>query len=187
MCRYLGITRSAHYHWLRHPESDNEIRNEQIADIIREIHRLHPDMCYRRIRDELAVNYGIPANDKRILRICRKIGVLSSIKWKPKSCTKADRNPAHIAKNLLHRKFHADRPNEKWLTDVTEFKYYVGKEIHKIYLSAILNLYDRRIVSDMISDHNDNALVMDTFDQAIKIEPDAHTLFHSDRGFRYTS
>ena len=72
MCRYLGITRSSYYRWLKHPKSDNEIRNEQIADIIREIHRLHPDMGYRRIRDELAVNYGIPANDKRILRICRK-------------------------------------------------------------------------------------------------------------------
>ena len=100
MCRYLGITRSSYYRWLKHPKSDNEIRNEQIADIIREIHRLHPDMGYRRIRDELAVNYGIPANDKRILRICRKIGIQSSIKWKPKSCTKADRNPSHIREKL---------------------------------------------------------------------------------------
>ena len=112
MGRYLGITRSSYYRWLKHPKSDNEIRNEQIADIIREIHQLHPDMGYRRIRDELAVNYGIPANDKRILRICRKIGIQSSIKWKPKSCTKADRNPSHIAKNFLHREFHADKPNE---------------------------------------------------------------------------
>ena len=187
MCRYLGITRSSYYRWLKHPKSDNEIRNEQIADIIREIHRLHPDMGYRRIRDELAVNYGIPANDKRILRICRKIGIQSSIKWKPKSCTKADRNPSHIAKNFLHREFHADKPNEKWLTDVTEFKYYIGVEVHKIYLSAILDLCDRRIVSYKISAHNDNALVMDTFDQAVTAEPDAHPLFHSDRGFQYTS
>ena len=81
MGRYLGITRSSYYRWLKHPKSDNEIRNEQIADIIREIHQLHPDMGYRRIRDELAVNYGIPANDKRILRICRKIGIQSSMLW----------------------------------------------------------------------------------------------------------
>ena len=187
MGRYIGITRSSYYRWLKHPKSDNEIRNEQIADIIREIHQLHPDMGYRRIRDELAVNYGIPANDKRILRICRKIGIQSSIKWKPKSCTKADRNPSHIAKNFLHREFHADKPNEKWLTDVTEFKYYIGVEVHKIYLSAILDLCDRRIVSYKISAHNDNSLVMDTFDQAVTAEPDAHPLFHSDRGFQYTS
>ncbi|MEI3209988.1 MAG: hypothetical protein V8S14_03070 [Lachnospiraceae bacterium] len=61
-----------------------------------------------------------------------------------RSCTKADRNPSHIAKNFLHREFHADEQNEKWLTDVTEFKYYVGVEVHKIYLSAILDLCDRR-------------------------------------------
>ncbi len=85
-----------------------------------------------------------------------------------KSCIKADTNPAHIAENFLNRDFHADKPNEKWLTDVSEFKYYKGIETRKIYLSAILDLYDRRIVSFKISDHNDNTLVMDTFDEAVK-------------------
>ena len=80
-----------------------------------------------------------------------------------------------------------DKPNEKWLTDVSEFKYYRGNEVHKVYLSAILDLYDRRIVTFKISDHNDNPLVMDTFDEAVNLEPDAHPLFHSDRGFQYTS
>ena len=73
MCRCLGIRRSAYYHWLRYPKSERERKNEQIADLIKEIHHLHPDMGYRRIRDELAVNYEMPFNDKRILRICRKI------------------------------------------------------------------------------------------------------------------
>ena len=54
-------------------------------------------------------------------------------------------------------------------------------------MSAILDLYDRRIVSFVISDRNDNPLVMDTFDSAVAKEPDAHPLFHSDRGFQYTS
>ena len=80
-----------------------------------------------------------------------------------------------------------DKPNKKWLTDVSEFKYYRGNEVHKVYLSAILDLYDRRIVTFKISDHNDNPLVMDTFDEAVNLEPDAHPLFHSDRGFQYTS
>ena len=126
-------------------------------------------------------------NDKRVLRICRKYDIKSKIKWKPKSCTRGERNPDHIAKNYLHRDFHADKPNEKWLTDVSEFKYYSGNEVHKIYLSAILDLYDRRIVTFKISDHNDNPLVMNTFDEAVCLEPDAHPLFHSDRGFQYTS
>ena len=77
--------------------------------------------------------------------------------------------------------------NEKWLTDVTEFHYYTGMEKHKVYLSAILDLYNRRIVSYIIGDSNNNALVFDTFDAAVEANPDAHPLFHSDRGFQYTS
>ena len=144
-------------------------------------------MGYRRIRDELDKRHGIAVNDKRVLRICRKEHIQSTIKWKPKSCTRNSNDPAHIAKNYLNRDFQADAPNEKWLTDVTEFKYYVGVEVHKIYLSAILDLYDRRIVSYRIGDHNDNPLVMNTFDDAVTLEPDAHPLFHSDRGYQYTS
>ena len=144
-------------------------------------------MGYRRIRDELDKNHGIAVNDKRVLRICRKERIQSTIKWKPKSCTRSSNDPAHVARNYLNRDFHADAPNEKWLTDVTEFKYYIGIEVHKVYLSAILDLYDRRIVAFKIGDHNDNPLVMNTFDEAVALEPDAHPLFHSDRGFQYTS
>ena len=87
----------------------------------------------------------------------------------------------------MNREFHADKPNEKWLTDVTEFKYYMDGEKKKIYLSAILDLYDRRIVSYKISIRNDNALVFETFDLAIQESPEAHPLFHSDRGYQYTN
>lgn len=144
-------------------------------------------MGYRRIRDELDRRHGIAVSDKRVLRICRKEGIRSTIKWKPKSCTRSSQEPDHVAKNYLNRDFHAEAPNEKWLTDVTEFKYYPGGEVHKIYLSAILDLYDRRIVAYKISDRNDNPLVMDTFDEAVALEPTAHPLVHSDRGFQYTS
>ena len=58
-------------------------------------------MGYRRIRDELEGHKGIHVNDKRVLRICRKCDIKSNIKWKPKSCTRGDRNPDHIAKNYL--------------------------------------------------------------------------------------
>ena len=92
-----------------------------------------------------------------------------------------------MAENVLNRDFHAPKPNEKWLTDVTEFKWYEGVEVNKIYLSAILDLYDRRIVSYVISDRNDNSIVFNTFKAAVKANPDAHLLFHSDRRFQYTN
>lgn len=81
----------------------------------------------------------------------------------------------------------AERPNQKWATDVTEFKWYEGSVAKKLYLSAILDLYDRSIVDYVISGRNDNKLVFDTFEQAIRKNSDAHPLFHSDRGFQYTS
>lgn len=121
------------------------------------------------------------------MRICRKLNIKSTIKYANNGCTRQSANPQYIGENILNREFRADAPNEKWLTDVTEFHYYVGLEKHKIYLSAILDLYDRRIVSYAIREHNNNTLVFDTLDMAIKENPNAHPLFHSDRGFQYTS
>lgn len=155
--------------------------------MIEEIHKEHPDKGYRRIRDDLERYHDVKVNDKRVLRICRRRSIKSTIKYASSGCTRQAANPQYVAENILNREFHADAPNEKWLTDVTEFKYYENGEKKKVYLSAILDLYDRRIVAYVIGDRNDNALVFNTFDQAHAKEPDAHPIFHSDRGFQYTN
>lgn len=155
--------------------------------MIEEIHNESPDKGYRRIRDDLERYHDIDVNDKRVLRICRKKSIKSTIKYKNEGCTRSSENPQFLAENILNREFYADAPNQKWLTDVTEFKYYIGLEKHKVYLSAILDLYDRRIVAYVIRDNNNNPLVFDTFDQAIANNPGAHPLCHSDRGFQYTN
>jgi len=89
------------------------------------------------------------------------------------------------AENLLKRNITAEAPNTKWLTDVTEFRIQCTSK--KLYLSAILDLYDRSIVAYEIAKQNDNRLVFKTFDRAVEKNPDAKPLFHSDRGFQYTS
>lgn len=122
-----------------------------------------------------------------MLRICRAKGIRSTIKYANHGCTRHAKNPQYVAENLLNREFKASKPNQKWLTDVTEFKWYIGVEAHKIYLSAILDLCDRRIVSFVIRGSNDNSLVYATFDAAVAANPNAHPLFHSDRGFQYTN
>ena len=146
-----------------------------------------PDKGYRRINDDLRHDHGIHINDKRVLRICRKKDIKSTIKYSNHGCTRSAKNPQHVAENILNRELHAQAPNEKWLTDVTEFKWYEGIEVHKVYLSAILDLYDRRIVSFVIGERNDNPLVFKTLDKAVHDNPDAHPIFHSDRGFQYTN
>lgn len=122
-----------------------------------------------------------------MLRICRAKKLQSAIKWKPRCCPRGAKNASHIADNIRNRDFTAAAPNAKWLTDVSEFKYYKDGDVHKVYLNAVLDLYDRRIVAFRTSDSNDNPLVMETFNAAFASEPDAHPLCHSDRGFQYTS
>lgn len=187
LCKLGNVARAGYYKWLHRGISANEQENMLIGEKIEEIHQQDPDKGYRRIRDDLERYHDIHVNDKRVLRICRKKDIKSTIKYSNHGCTRHASNPQFIAENVLHREFTADSPNEKWLTDVTEFKYYVGVEVHKVYLSAILDLYDRRIVSFVIRDRNDTPLVFDTFDQAVAANPDAHPLFHSDRGFQYTN
>lgn len=113
----------------------------------------------------------------------KKLGIHSVIRKKKKKyiCTK----PEETAENILKRDFYASAPNQKWVTDVTEFK--VPGEKKKLYLSVILDLYDRYPGSYVIRARNDNRLVFKTFDKAVAAYPDAKPVFHSDRGFQYTN
>ena len=145
-------------------------------------------MGYRRLNDKLRHDDAIIVNDKRILRICRKRQIKSNLKYHYDGCTRPSKNPAFIAENVLNREFTAEHPNEKWVTDVTEFKQGTTFDnVHKLYLSVILDLCDRRPVAYVIGDSNNNALVFETFDMAVAVNPNAHPIFHSDRGYQYTS
>ena len=186
-CRILQISRSAYYKWESGKLSSRTAENKAIAEVVEQIHMESPDKGYRRINDDLRHDHDIYVNDKRVLRICRAKDIKSTIKYSNHGCTRRANSPQYIAENLLNREFHAAAPNEKWLTDVTEFKWYEGFVAHKLYLSAILDLYDRRIVSFVIGERNDNPLAYKTLDRAVRANPDAHPLFHSDRGFQYTS
>ena len=141
------------------------------------------------VTDTLAHDYKIAVNDKRVLRICRKKKIQSYIKHRYNCCTKPASDPAYVAENILNREFKSDMINQKWVTDVSEFKYGVGEDDKKgkLYLSVILDLCDRRPVAFVYSTRNDNPLVFDTFDKAVAANPGATPLLHSDRGYQYTS
>ena len=187
LCKISNVSKSGYFKWLKHQKTYNDIRNEKIANIIEKIHSDYPDKGYRRIRDDLYRYYNINVNDKRILRICRVLQIKSTIKYKNNGCTIQNQHPTYTTENILNRNFKADAPDEKWLTDVSEFHYYVNGEKHRLYLSAILDLYDRRIVAYTIGDSNNTELVYNMFDFAVKNNPNAHPIFHLDRGYQYTN
>jgi putative transposase len=137
---------------------------------------------YRRMTMNINRKLKKQYNHKRIYRLMRSINMKSVIRKKRKNYVPS--TPQITAENLLNRRFQADKPNQKWLTDVTEFKLANG---HKAYLSAILDLGDNSIVSYVLGHSNNNKLVFDTFDLAVASNPDAKPLFHSDRGFQYTN
>ena len=120
---------------------------------------------------------------KYIHRLMKVINVHSRIRRKHSNYVKV--KPEQVGENILNRDFEAKWQNQKWCTDVTEFKI-IGQS-QKLFLSAIIDLFDRRIVSYALSNSNNNKLVFDTFDLALKANPDAKPIFHSDRGFQYTS
>lgn len=131
---------------------------------------------------KLRREHNLTVNHKRIYRLMKIIGLKSVCRKKKYNYIKS--TPEITAENILNRDFKAKYTEEKWLTDVTELKY--GNS-DKAYLSAILDLGDRSIVSFALGHSNNNALVFETFDLAIKAHPNAKPIFHSDRGFQYTT
>ena len=185
LCRRLNVNRSAYYKWRKRTPSGRQIENEQIVEWIKTLYEEQEGILgYRQMTLTVNREYNVHYNKKRIRRLMQLLHLKSVCRRKRYNYIKS--TPEVTAENILNRDFYADKPHEKWLTDVTEFKYYVGAEVRKIYLSAILDLYDRRIVSYKIGDSNNNLLVFETLDEAVKANPDAHPLFHSDRGFQYT-
>lgn len=183
LCSWLDVSRAAYYKWLNRKPATDELENQMIAQWILEYdEKYNHTLGYRRMRNYINRNHEKNYSIKRIHRLMELLGVRSTIRRSRHSCT---RSTPITSENLLKRDFYASAPNQKWTTDVTEFR--IPMDSRKLYLSAILDLYDRSVVSYAFSYRNDNQLVYETFDKAVEKYPDAHPLFHSDRGFQYTS
>lgn len=184
LCNFYKIPRSSYYKWLKiKPKLNKE--NEEIKVQILNYHKLFKGILgYRRMTLWINMINNKNYNLKRIRRLMRELGVSSAIRRKKKNYLSY--KPEEVFENVLNRNFTATRPNEKWLTDVTEFK--IKGTLTKLYLSAIIDLYDKSIISYKMGTSNNNQLVFSTFDEAIEKNPGVQeVLFHSDRGFQYTN
>lgn len=183
MCKIAGVTRSSYYNWLNRSICLSDKENEEIIARMIEIYKEVDGIYgYRRMKMNVNKRMNKNYNHKRIYRLMKSINMNSVIRKKKKNYVPT--TPQITAENILNREFYSDKPNQKWLTDVTEFKLTNGK---KAYLSAILDLYDKSIVSYVLGLSNNNKLVFDTLDQAVAANSNIHPLFHSDRGFQYTN
>ena len=184
MCKQLNLSRAAYYKWRNREIPQQELENREIAELIKEYDEgFHHILGYRRMTSWLNHFNHTNYSKNRIHRIMKKLGIHSVIRKKARKYHTV--TPEATAENKLNRDFYATAPNQKWATDVTEFK--VPGESRKLFLSVIVDLYDRYPVAYAISNRNDNALVFKTFNIALAANPDAKPIFHSDRGYQYTS
>ena len=184
VCDILKLNRSSYYKWTHRSLSKRELENENLLHEISMIYSEHnATFGYRRIADEYNATHEKKYNLKRFYRLTHLVGLLPVIRRKRPAYQRS--TPEVTAENNLDRQLTPESANEKWCSDITEMKY--GSAGEKLYLSAILDLKCKDVVSFAIGRHNNNQLVFETFDLAVQKYPDAHPLFHSDRGFQYTS
>ena len=135
---------------------------------------------YRRIALEMR-NRGYIINHKTVAKLMRMMG-LKSIQRPKRSYNSYQGTIGKIADNLLKRDFKANKPNEKWTTDITEFKV----DNHKLYLSPIIDLFNGEIVSYNLSRHPVFNQVVDMLEKAFnKIPDNTNLILHSDQGWQY--
>jgi len=179
MCKFFGVSRSGYYAFLK--RMDTPDRDLPLAEKIRECQEeSHRTYGYRRVHIWLE-RQGIYRNSKTVLRVIQKYNLLSVIRRKK---FKYVSEHLHKYPNLLNREFNAERPNQKWVTDIS----YIPTTQGNCYLSVIRDLYDNSIVAYQMSKDMTVKLVLDTIKKAMKKENvTAELQLHSDQGFQYTS
>ena len=182
MCRFFDVSRSGYYSFRKRSKQLNQ--ESLLVGQIQACHNSGKYMCTygcRRVQLWIERQYGKHYNYKTVWRVMHKYGLLSKIRRKRfVHCGEKTRTYA----NLLNRNFHADRPNQKWVTDIS----YIPTKQGTLYLSVIRDLFDLSIVAYKTSTRQSIKLVLDTIRMAIeKEEVTAELLLHSDQGFQYAS
>ena len=179
MCRFFEVSRSGYYDFvcrIGKPEKDAELAEE----IRQRQEKSFQTYGYRRMHLSLAKS-GIVRNPKTILRIMKKYDLLSEIRRRRKWINMGQQ--LHRYENLLNRQFKADRPNHKWVTDIS----YIHTKQGVLYLSMIRDLYDNSIVAYKTGTEQTVNLVLDTIRLVMRKEIKkvaAELQPHSDLGFQ---
>ena len=182
MCEFFAVSRSGYYafiHRLGKPEKDAALAKL----IAQQRERSFRTYGYRRMWLWLK-HQNIFRNPETVLRVMKKYNLLSEIRRRRKWQQLGQQ--VHKYKNLLNRDFHADKPNSKWVTDIS----YIHTKQGVLYLSMIGDLYDNSIVAYKTGTEQTVNLVLDTIRLAMKQEKKrvaAELYLHSDQGFQYTS
>ena len=180
LLKLAEMARSTFYYYLKKYKSNHDKYDKIKKEIFNIFNENKGRYGYRRITLELK-NRGFNINHKTVLRLMNILGI-KSIQRPKRRYNSYQGSIGKIANNLLKRDFKADKPNQKWVTDVTEFK------VHdrKLYLSPIIDLFNGEIISYNLSKHPTFQQITDMLEKAfIKIKNNTNLILHSDQGWQY--
>ena len=171
------LPRSTFYYHLKRQKGDKYAREKE--EITRIFHENKGRYGYRRVTIALR-NSGFTLNHKTVQRLMKEMGLVCRVRMKKYRSYKGEQGT--VVPNLLNRGFTAEKPNQKWVTDVTEFRLF-GQ---KLYLSPIFDLCSGDIVTYTLSDSPNLSMVITMLEQAFqKIPNDTNLILHSDQGWHY--
>jgi putative transposase len=179
-CRVPGFSKQAFYAWRRNPVSQRDWDEAHLINAALGIHADDPAFGYRFIADELP-GRGIIAGENKVARLCSQQQIWSAFA-KRRGLTRKAGPPVHD--DLVRRQFTADRPDQLWLTDITEHPTSEGR----LYLCAIKDVYSNRITGYSMDSRMTAQLAVSALRNAIALRAPAGTvILHSDRGSQFRS
>ena len=183
LCTHMGVSRSGYYKWFNRSQKPNKYA--KLLKIIRKYQTIcNYTAGYRKITVYLRLKYNICISESTVYRLVKRYGLQSQC-IRTRKARLINRQIASY-QNLLCRDFNAKSPNQKWCIDITQF-YAKGK---KLYMCAVIDLYDRSIVGYGISDRENMSLVKRTLKQALKSRDNPEEeliILHSDQGLIFST
>ena len=186
MCKVFNVSRSGYYDWLYRKPSPTRLERQDITEEIQMIyHQSKGRYGSPKITEELR-DRGRKISRPRVARIMRSEGIKSVVSRKFKGLTTNSGHNLPVAENLLNRDFRANAPGRKWVSDIT----YIPTHHGWMYLTIILDLYDRKIIGWALSNTmTTQDTILAAWKMAILNRPimSNQLIFHSDRGVQYAS
>jgi putative transposase len=182
MCQELDVSPSGYYAWCERPVSAREVANQELVKKIEVVYNdSNGTYGSPRVYQELKAQ-GVKCSENRVARLMRLLGLRSKRARRYRVTTK--RNKARpVAPNLLNGDFRADRPNQKWLADIT----YIPTQEGWLYLASLEDLFSRRIVGWAMSEWITGELTIAALKMALLLrQPEPGLIHHSDQGSQYT-
>lgn len=182
MCSIFGVSRSGYYSWKSRPKSARAIEDKNLKEDILQFHKASKETYGApRIHADLA-EAGTHIGKKRVARLM-KASNIQGVRKKPYTVTTQSDEGAVRPKDLVKRKFVAERPNQLWVADITYIPTWAGF----IYLAVVLDVFSRKIVGWAIGRRMKTRLVLDALNMAVQQRHPINVIHHSDQGSQYTS